>query len=179
MSNRANVLILAVAVVGGLLGVAVGSYVSSPRVRVTAPLLKPGEQLSGLQLADVEGHNHVLSEWNGKLVLVNFWATWCEPCREEMPVLDHTRRELAGKGLEVVGVAVDDADAVATFLKNSPVTYPILIGADNDTLHKFGDGSAVLPYSVLIDREGKLLAQRAGGFSSDSLSRWLQPHLAQ
>ena len=179
MFNRANLLIVAVAVLGAALGLYVGSQVTNPQHTLTLPALKPGEGLTDLQLLDSAGQARRLGDWNGKLVLVNFWATWCAPCREEMPLLDRTRRDLAGKGFEVVGIAVDDADAVATFLKESPVQYPILIGADNDTLRKFGDGSGVLPYSVLIDSEGKLLAQRAGGFSSSSLSRWLQPHLAQ
>ena len=177
MFNRSNLLIVAVAILGALLGLYAGSYVGQPRV--TSPALKPGERLTDLQLPDIDGRTHRLSDWNGKLVLVNFWATWCGPCREEMPLLNRTRRELAGKDLEVVGVAVDDADAVATFLKESPVKYPILITSDNDLLRKFGDGSGVLPYSVLIGREGKLLAQRAGSFTESGLTHWLQPHLAQ
>jgi thiol-disulfide isomerase/thioredoxin len=177
MFSRANLIIVAVAILGAGLGLYVGSYVGQPRV--TAPALKPGERLTDLQLADVHGQAHRLSDWDGKLVLVNFWATWCGPCRDEMPLLDRARREQVGKGLEVVGIAVDDADAVAAFLKDSPVKYPILVGGDNDTLYKFGDGSGVLPYSVLIGRDGKLLAQRAGSFSEGGLAHWLQPHLAQ
>ena len=179
MFNRANLLIVAVALLGAALGLYVGSYIGNPDVRPTAPALKPGERLTDLQLPGVDGRVHRLSDWDGKLVLVNFWATWCGPCREEMPLLDRTRREQAGKGLEIIGVAVDDADAVAAFLKESPVRYPILVGGDNDTLYKFGDGGGVLPYSVLIGREGKLLAQRAGSFSDSGLMRWLQPHLEQ
>jgi thiol-disulfide isomerase/thioredoxin len=179
MFNRANALIVAVAILGAGLGLYVGSYVASPQRTLTAPVLKAGERLTDLQLSDIDGRSRQLSDWNGKFVLVNFWATWCGPCREEMPLLDRTHRELAGKGLEVVGVAIDDAAAVGTFLKDSPVQYPILVGGSNDTLHKFGDGSGVLPYSVLIDRDGKLLAQRAGSFSAGDLSRWLEQHLAQ
>ena len=177
MFNRANLLIVAVAILGAALGLYAGSYFNAPHV--TTPALKPGERLTDLQLPDVEGQDHQLHEWDGKLVLVNFWATWCGPCREEMPLLDRARRDLAGKGLEVVGIAVDDADTVAAYLKESPVKYPVLVGGDNALLYKFGDGSGVLPYSVLIGREGKLLSQRAGSFSESGLARWLQPHLGQ
>jgi thiol-disulfide isomerase/thioredoxin len=171
MFNRQNLLIVAIAMLGALLGLYAGTYLGNPR------LTPPGERLTELPLVDIGGQPHELNEWNGKLVLVNFWATWCEPCREEMPLLDRAHHELGPKGLEIVGVAIDDANAVGTFLKNSPVNYPVLIGGDNDTLYRFGDGSGVLPYSVLLGRRGQVLAQRAGSFSETSLQRWLNPHL--
>ena len=164
-------LIVAVAVVGALLGLSVGTYFGQPR------LTTPEAHLTDLQLDDIGGRPHRLSEWNGKLVLVNFWATWCGPCREEMPLLNRTRGELAGRNLEIVGIAIDDADAVGAFLKDSQVNYPILVGGNTDTLYRFGDGSGVLPYSVLFGRDGKLLSQRAGSFSESSLKHWLRPHL--
>ena len=177
MLNRQNLLIVAIAMLGALLGLYAGSYLGQPRLTAPGATLRPGERLTDLQLPDIGGHPHRLSEWDGKLVLVNFWATWCAPCREEMPLLDRARQELSPRGLEVVGVAIDDAEAVDTFLKASPVKYPILVGGDNDTLYRFGDGGDVLPYSVLVAPDGKVLAQRAGSFSEHGLSRWLEPHL--
>jgi len=168
--ERSHVLIVAVAVAGALLGLYAGTYFGQPQ------LTTPRERLTDLQFPDAAGQRHRLDEWNGKLVLVNFWATWCGPCREEMPLLNHARFELAGKDLQVVGIAVDDAEAVGAFLKDNPVNYPILIGG-SDALYQFGDGSGVLPYSVLFGRDGKLLAQRAGSFSESGLKRWLRPHL--
>ena len=176
--DRSHLLIVAVAIVGALLGLYAGTYIGRPKLVTPGASLKPGERLTELQFSDIAGRQRRLDEWNGKLVLVNFWATWCGPCREEMPLLNRSRRELAGKDLEVVGIAVDDADAVGAFLEDSPVNYPILIGG-NDTLYQFGDGSGVLPYSVLFGRDGKLLAQRAGSFTESSLNHWLQPHLTQ
>jgi thiol-disulfide isomerase/thioredoxin len=169
--ERSQLLIVVVAIAGAVLGLYAGTYFGQPR------LTTPSERLTDLQFADTDGRQHRLDEWNGKLVLVNFWATWCGPCREEMPLLNRARRDLAGKDLEVVGIAVDDADAVGSFLKDSPVNYPILVGGNTDTLYQFGDGSGVLPYSVLFGRDGRLLSQRAGSFSESSLNRWLRPHL--
>jgi len=177
MFNRSNLLIVAIAVCGALLGLYAGTYIGQPKLLPPGASLKPGERLTDLQLDDIGGQPHRLSEWNNKLVLVNFWATWCGPCRDEMPLLNRARRELAGKDLEVVGISVDDdADAVGAFLKDSPVNYPILVGGNTDTLYQFGDGSGVLPYSVLFGRNGKILSQRAGSFSASGLNRWLQPH---
>jgi hypothetical protein len=97
-----------------------------------------------------------------------------------MPLLDRVAGVWAEKGLQVVGVAIDDGDAVRQYLKNNPVRYPILVdsgdGADPSLL--FGDTRGVLPYSVLIGRDGRLVDQRAGSFSQTSLSAWLAPHLA-
>jgi thiol-disulfide isomerase/thioredoxin len=177
MLNRQNLLIVAIAILGALLGLYAGTYFGQPRLLAPGGTLGPGEHLTDLQLPDVSGQQHRLNEWDGKLVLVNFWATWCGPCREEMPLLDRTRHELSPKGLEVVGVAIDDAGAVGAFLKDSPVKYPILVGGDTDMLYRFGDGGGVLPYSVLFAPNGKVLAQRAGSFSEHGLNRWLEPHL--
>ncbi len=181
MFTRANLLIVLVAIVGAALGLLVstgmGRFAAAP-VPPGVDILKLGDTRADLELTDVSGKPRRLSEWDGKLVLVNFWASWCGPCREEMPLLDATREKLAGKNLEVVGIAIDNARAVADFLKDSPVRYPILIGDENDDVSlRFGDTRGVLPYSVLIGRDGKLLARRAGNFSQGSLMRWLAPYL--
>lgn len=178
---RTNLLIIGVALLGALLGLAVSTGMDSffaPAVPEGMTVLKPGDARTDLALADLDGGTRRLAEFDGKLVLVNFWASWCGPCREEMPLLDAKRAELANKGFEVVGIAIDEPDAVREFLKESPVQYPILLAdADEDASIQFGDTRGVLPYSVLIGRDGRILAQRAGNFSADGLERWIAPHL--
>jgi len=182
MFNRTNLLIVLVAIAGAGLGLLAGSQLGLPPQRALpagVAVLKPGDMRRDLQLPDAQGNAHHLSDWNGKLVLLNFWATWCGPCREEMPLLDHTGAKFASAGLAVVGVAIDDTDAVQDFLHENPVRYPSLIGdsVDPDPSLLFGDTRSVLPYSVLIGRDGKILAQRAGSFTSGTLADWLEPHL--
>jgi thiol-disulfide isomerase/thioredoxin len=184
MFTRTNLLIVAVAILGAALGLAASSRMDdlfAPAVPANVEVLKPGEPRADLELIDLAGKQRHLSEWDGRVVLVNFWASWCGPCREEMPLLDRTRERLASRGLEVVGIAIDDAEAVQDFLKENPVRYPILLADENgdDPSLRYGDTRSVLPYSVLIGRDGKVLAQREGNFSDDSLARWLQPHLPQ
>ncbi|HZP66553.1 MAG TPA: TlpA disulfide reductase family protein [Rudaea sp.] len=182
MFSRANLLVVLVAIVGAALGLLAGTRFGEPPEIAPPPgvtVLKPGDLRTDLDLPGTDGRTHRLSEWDGKLVLINFWATWCGPCRDEMPLLDHVRAEHAKDGLEIVGVAIDNPEAVADYLKDSPVHYPILLGGEDEPNPSllYGDTRSVLPYSVLVGRDGKVLAQRAGSFSSPNLSRWLKPYL--
>ncbi|MHB8447659.1 MAG: TlpA disulfide reductase family protein [Rudaea sp.] len=177
---KSNLLIVLIAIAGALLGLYAGSYLNRPRVAGLpsgASVLAPGGHLTDLQLPDTDGQAHRFGDWRGKLVLVNFWATWCEPCREEMPLLDAASKQYANDGFTVVGVAIDDPDAVASMLKMRPVGYPILIGGE-DTMKTVGDGNGVLPYSLLIGPDGKMITLRVGSFTSArSLSRWIEARL--
>lgn len=96
------------------------------------------------------------TEFDGQVVLVNFWATWCKPCREEMPMLVGLHDRLSGSGLQVVGVALDDVAQAREFAAGLGVTYPILVGATDvmAMVREYGNVSGVLPYSVLIGRDG-------------------------
>src|SRR4051812_2112121 len=120
MFNRTNLLIVLVAIAGAALGLIAGSRFGQPPERELPPgvvALKPGDLRSDLQLTGTDGKAHRLSEWDGKRVLINFWATWCGPCRDEMPLLDHARSQY--DGLEVIGVAIDNAAAVGDYLKDN------------------------------------------------------------
>lgn len=147
----------------------------TPLVSTTpkATVLKIGDRADDLALPDLDGKTQQLSQWHGKRVLLNFWATWCAPCRKEMPELSaaQTRHE----GVQVIGVALDQPQAVREYLKHTKVDYPILIGIDADpepTL-RFGDTVGALPYSVLIGPDGKIERTKLGPFQPGELSNWL------
>jgi len=182
MFSRANLIIIAVALLGAALGLLAGDwYQRGPHVAVPpgVTVLQTGDRRADLQLPDPDGKARKLSEWDGEIILLNFWASWCGPCRAEMPLLERTGIVLAEKGLQVIGVAIDDADAVRAYLKDNPVRYPILIDSSNgiDPSLIFGDTRSVLPYSVLIGRDGRILDQRMGSFTQATLTAWLAPHL--
>lgn len=123
----------------------------------------------------VDGKPRQLSDWRGKRVLVNFWATWCAPCRREMPLLSENAARYRDRNVAVVGVAEDTAGAVRGFLASRPVAYPVLL-ADTDAPGgslSFGNTRRVLPYSVLIGTDGRIVRRKLGTFSQKELDEWL------
>jgi thiol-disulfide isomerase/thioredoxin len=119
--------------------------------------------LPDITLPDANGTRHRLSEWRGHLLLINFWATWCEPCRREIPLLKRLRREHAQQGVEVVGVAVDFRDAVQKYARDMGIDYPVLVGEQDglDAINAFGM-DAVFPFTVFADRQGRIITLKVG-----------------
>jgi len=182
MFNRTNALILVIAIAGAALGFLAGGWIRplhEPAPRAASHMLKIGDAAPDAALPGLDGKPRSLAEWRGKLVLVNFWASWCGPCREEMPLLDATQKRLAAKGLQIVGIANDSAAATKEFLTKTPVGYPILVDDPDhgDLSEIFGNTRDVLPYTVLVGRDGRILARRPGNFSESALDTWLAPHL--
>jgi cytochrome c biogenesis protein CcmG/thiol:disulfide interchange protein DsbE len=123
--------------------------------------MKVGDVAPDFTRADLSGKPVQLSRYRGQLVLLNFWASWCAPCREEMPLFSKWQRELKSKGLLVIGVSMDDdASEVKTFLAAHPVSYAIVMG-DAKFAEQFG-GVLGLPLSYLIDAQGRVVARYQG-----------------
>lgn len=182
MFNRTNALILLIAIAGAAGGFLAGGWLKPlpPSPHANAHAIKIGDAAPPIERPDLDGKPRSLAEWRGKLVLVNFWASWCGPCREEMPLLDKTQQRFAAKGLQIVGVASDNPAATRNFLDAVPVHYPILIDdpeKGEDLSEAFGNDRDVLPYSVLIGSDGRVLARRAGNFTEAKLEAWLTPYL--
>jgi thiol-disulfide isomerase/thioredoxin len=112
-------------------------------------------------MPDTEGHTRALSEWRGHPLLVNFWATWCEPCRREIPLLQRLRK--SADSLEIVGIAVDTRTAVLPYARQMHIDYPVLIGEDEGmkAVDAFGM-QAVFPFSVFCDRQGRIVGLKIG-----------------
>lgn len=122
------------------------------------------KQLLALTLPDASAVSQALSQWRGKLLVVNFWATWCSPCREEMPGFSRLQEKFADKGVQFVGIAFDNADKVQQYTAQTPVSYPLLIGTSGLLPITAGLGNLAggLPFTVLIGRDGSLLETRLG-----------------
>lgn len=121
-------------------------------------------RLPDFSLSDLSGKSTSIAAWSGKSLVINFWATWCAPCRREIPLLKTVAADWAGKDLTVVGIAVDYADKVREFAERFKIDYPVLIG-EQDALEvaaKFGMDSPAFPFTVFTDRRGEIVALFVG-----------------
>jgi thiol-disulfide isomerase/thioredoxin len=125
-------------------------------------------KLPNISLADTDGVKHALSEWKGRPLLINFWATWCEPCRREIPLLKTLRHERAPDGVEVVGIAVDFRDAVQRYAREMAIDYPVLVGEQDglEAIAAFGMDT-VFPFTVFADAQGRIVTLKIGELHAD------------
>jgi peroxiredoxin len=127
--------------------------------------------LLALSLPDAAGKEQSIGQWRGKVVVVNFWATWCEPCRKEMPEFMRAQTEFGSRGLQFVGIAVDQADKVDRFAKELGLNYPTLIGGYGavELSKTLGNRLAALPFTIIVDRQGRVAHTQLGPINPDQL----------
>ena len=127
----------------------------------------PDETLAALfasQFTDQHGKTQDLAQWRGQALLINFWASWCPPCREEIPLLARMHRNQSDKTPKIIGISVDLADKSQKTAINHGATYPLLLSGERgiDLMRTLGNTSLALPYTLLIDPQGKVILQQAG-----------------
>lgn len=161
------------AFLAGAAGFAVHRYTSAPDVPQTRSLAPE------LTLPTLAGGTANLSELRGKLVLVNFWATWCAPCLQEIPLLVEMQSRYATRGLQILGPALDDPEQVRAAQPRLKIQYPILIGDTQVTqaMDALGDTLGALPFSVLIAPDGYVVQRKHGEFEREELIRLIEAHL--
>ena len=173
-----NALAVSVFVLVGVLALVVGLYSG---VEQRSGSVEDGavSALTSVTLPDLGGGSARLEHWRGKVVVVNFWASWCAPCREEVPGLVRIQQRFAANGLQVVGIAVDTADKSRQAANEMGISYPILIaGAEViDLTRRLGNRAGGLPYTVVLDREGRLVTTHLGLLSEAQLERLVRPLL--
>lgn len=129
-------------------------------------------------LVDLDGRTRHLREWRGKNLLVNFWATWCAPCREEIPLLQSTWDRYRDRGIEVIGVALDEENPVKAFRDELKIRYALLLVFDDpfSLLSMSGNEVGGLPHSVLLGVNGNVLASHTGILTQALLEELIQTH---
>lgn len=153
------IVLLAVIAVGGValsLLYRTSSPPSSSDPGASNPVL--GTPRPAFTLRDLDGVPRAVSAWDGKVLVLNFWATWCQPCLREIPMFDQLQREHGPSGLQFIGVAIDDADAVRQFQATHAIDYPMLSG-NQDAIavaQSYGNDVGILPYTAVVDRSGTI-----------------------
>lgn len=121
-------------------------------------------ELQSFSLPDTEGNEHNIAEWKGKVLVINFWATWCPPCLEEIPLFMETQESHKRRGLQFIGIAVEEAEPVREFSGKLKINYPILVaGMSGLSLSAtLGNLAGVVPFSVVVNRDGRIVHRHPG-----------------
>ena len=137
-----------------------------------------GRRRPDFRLKDVDGLPRQASEWDGHPLIVNFWASWCLPCRREIPTFIRLQRRYAASGLRFIGIAIDERDAVRTYAEGLGIdfNYPVLVGADEaiEVARAYGNETGILPYTVAIDRTGHIVQVQFGEFPKKDIEPLIQ-----
>jgi thiol-disulfide isomerase/thioredoxin len=160
-----------------------GLWLAVSRQAVPPPAVakadSPAAAIYAMELPDLQGKQQRIAQWRGKVVVVNFWATWCAPCREEIPIFVKMQKENADKGLQFVGISIDQVDKTLEFSKTFGINYPTLIGAFDavEVSRQAGNDKRVLPFTIVFDRQGRIAATESGGVKQDRLEAIVRPLL--
>lgn len=179
--NKATQVVIFVAVAAVALagGVWLHSSDGESAQQMALPSASAASGLMTTRLPDMDGQRRSLEQWRGKVLVVNFWATWCGPCREEIPAFIKVQEKLGAKGLQVVGIAVDQADKVRPYAAEMKINYPILVGDLEaiDLARQAGNRLGGLPFTVVFDRRGVATHTQLGGINQQKLEALVEPLL--
>ena len=178
-TSRRNLVFGGVAALAGLAGVGVAwqkfqPHSVAPAADAVGTARGAPDPFWGLNFDTPDGKNLALDTFRGKPLLVNFWATWCPPCVEELPLLDSFYNDQRTKGWQVLGIAVDQPSAVNKWLQAKPLSFPVAMAGLNGTeLSKtLGNLSGSLPFTVVFGASGELLHRKTGKVSPQDLAAW-------
>jgi len=178
--NKATQVVIVFAVAGSALLAGFWMHSSGRESAVmTVPSASAAPGLMTTRLPDLDGQRRSLENWRGRVLVVNFWATWCAPCREEIPAFIKVQEKLGAKGLQVVGIAVDQTDKVRPYAAEMKINYPILIGDLEaiDLARQAGNRLGGLPFTVVFDRQGMPIHSQLGGINQLKLEALVEPLL--
>ncbi|PTN11322.1 TlpA family protein disulfide reductase [Nitrosomonas aestuarii] len=155
-------------------------FMDSPQPPLSEETSKQGAQaILSASLPDIEGVTQTVSQWQGNVIVVNFWATWCTPCREEIPEFIELQNQYGHQGLIFVGIAIDREDKVVPYSQEFEINYPVLVGGLGAMAlaEAAGNQMSVLPYTVVFDRQGNITDTFLGRVHKKTLEKSIMPLL--
>lgn len=155
-------------------------FMDGPQPPLPEEMSKQGAHaILSANLPDTEGVLQPISQWQGNVIVVNFWATWCTPCREEIPEFIELQQEYADQGLMFIGIAIDQENKVVPYSKEFGINYPVLIGGLGamSLAEAAGNQMSVLPYTVIFDRQGNITDTFLGRVHKKTLEKSILPLL--
>lgn len=157
----------------GLTALVAGAGAAWLRLRTVTSEVPPG--LFDRAFDDLQGRPQSLAQWRGQWLVLNFWATWCAPCVEEMPTLQQVARDYGRRGVAVVGIGIDSASAIRRFRDELKLDLPLLVAGagGTDLARELGNPSGALPYTVLLSPQGRIEQARLGLIRPEVLRSWL------
>ena len=176
--TRRDLALGAVALFSLLVGIAAYPLLQGPESRRPTPV-KVDIPLQDIPLRELDGRETVFRDWQGGLLIVNFWAPWCAPCRREIPALIEIQQQYAARGVTVLGLAFDGEDPVRQFAADYAIPYPLFLVGDRSAMYNtvFGNRSGSLPFTALLDRDLKIRFSHNGEVSAQQLRDQLDEFL--
>lgn len=179
-------LVVLLCVAAAVAGFAISSRLQQDKLKDQYSITKIRKAPDNVQrpefhLADLEGKLRNINEWDGKVILLNFWATWCPPCRDEIPAFIELQEKYGPSGFQVIGIAIDQPDLVEEYSDSMGVNYPLLVGEDDaiDIGTEYGNRLGVLPYSVIINHEGMIRFIKKGEVTREEVEEMIKPLLKE
>ena len=174
--NRQFLASSAVALISLLAGALLYSFVQTGQIPTDA---EKSIELQAIPLTDLDERQTVLGDWRGNLLIVNFWAPWCAPCRREIPALIEIHEAYAERGVRVMGIAFDNASQVNRFATDYQINYPLFLSANRSAMYNaaFGNPSGSLPFTALLDRNLSIIFRHNGEITAAQLRAQLEKYL--
>lgn len=181
--TNSTLLIIGIVIIGLISGYIFNTWQNKQKLSATKLPSSKDMPVSNVRplfkLKDLEDKVRDVKEWDGKVLMINFWATWCPPCRKEIPAFIELQDKYLDKGFKVIGIALDEKQAVIDFTDEMGVNYPILMAQDEGIVltKAYGNNLGVLPYTVIVDRKGNITQRQRTELTFEQVEAMIKPLL--